>query len=181
MKSLSFLIVGMIYTSLVACIHQRPYRSSSQLERSYNPQAIDLSKWRSPLEGAISSNYGPRDGDGLFQSRRFHHGIDIRAKSGTKIRAVYSGRVIFSGWKKGFGRLVIVDHGELHSYYAHCQSLHVKRGDWVDKGQWLARVGSSGRSTGPHLHFEIRSEVSGKSFDPLAVFKASEPAAISSR
>jgi murein DD-endopeptidase MepM/ murein hydrolase activator NlpD len=175
MSDMRILVLLLISLHLGACAHSRS--SSGYARSSAKPKSvltIDASRWRSPLRGSISSHYGPRRGPGLFRGSRYHHGVDIRAKAGTKIRAASSGRVIFAGWRRGFGRLVIVDHGHLHTYYAHCQSIHVQRGDWVDRGQWLARVGSSGRSTGPHLHFEIRAKASGRSFDPIAILKLEE-------
>lgn len=167
-----FLLLTMI--NLSACSHRHAFQRSGRIGSTLSAGSsitIDVTKWRAPLQGPISSYYGPRRSSGLFRGGRYHHGIDIRAKAGTKIRAAASGRVIFAGWKRGFGRLVIVDHGRLHTYYAHSQSLNVRRGDWVDRGQWLARVGSSGRSTGPHLHFEIREESTGRTFDPIVIFK----------
>ena len=77
-----------------------------------------------------------------------------------------AGKVIFSGWKKGYGRLVVIDHGEgKHTIYAHTSSNKVKKGQFVQKGQKIAAVGSTGRSTGNHLHFEVR--LAGVAYNPL--------------
>lgn len=175
MSEMRIIFLLLISLHLGACVHSGS--SSRHVKAQASSSAvltIDGSQWRSPLRGSISSHYGPRSGAGLFPGSRYHHGVDIKAKAGTKIRAASSGRVIFAGWRRGFGRLVIVDHGPLHTYYAHCQSIHVRPGDWVDRGQWLARVGSSGRSTGPHLHFEIRAKASGRSFNPITILKLEE-------
>jgi murein DD-endopeptidase MepM/ murein hydrolase activator NlpD len=108
------------------------------------------SKGRLPVRGKISSLYGPRWG-------RQHEGIDIAAPTGTDVFASMDGKVSFSGWQGGYGNLIIIDHGKgLQSYYAHNSKLLVKRGQTVTKGTHIADVGSTGNSTGPHSHFEIR-------------------------
>ncbi len=103
-----------------------------------------------PLKtGTVSSAFGLRDG-------RPHQGIDVAARTGTPIYAFKPGTVVFSGWESGYGRSVVVDHGDgLQSRYAHCAKLLVQAGDTVSTGVPIARVGSTGHSTGPHLHFEI--------------------------
>jgi beta-lactamase regulating signal transducer with metallopeptidase domain len=100
-----------------------------------------------------------------------HYGIDIKAKLGTDVIATAGGKVVSAAWEdKGRGRLVIIDHGEgYQSWYAHLQDFNVKSGDIVIKGQTIGHVGSSGLSTGPHLHFEIR--VNGQHDDPLKYLK----------
>jgi len=116
--------------------------------------------FRWPLQGKLSSNYGWRRG-------RSHEGIDIAAPRGTKIRAAESGRVTHSGWLAGYGRVVILKHsGRYSSVYAHNRKNLVRKGAFVEKGQVVAEVGSSGRATGPHVHFEIRHDRRAK--DPLA-------------
>lgn len=104
-----------------------------------------------PLETTtITSRFGRRNG-------RPHQGIDLRGRPGTRIRAAESGKVIHSGWLGDYGKVVIIKHpGHYRTVYAHASKLHVKRGQFVDRGQRIAEVGSTGRSTGPHLHFEVR-------------------------
>ncbi len=98
----------------------------------------------------LTSRFGKRAG-------RPHEGIDLGAKSGTTIRAAESGKVIYSGWLGDYGKVVIVKHAGLYrSVYAHARQLHVAKGEFVEKGRPIAEVGTSGRSTGAHLHFEIR-------------------------
>lgn len=103
-----------------------------------------------PVRGRLSSRFGMRSG-------RPHEGIDIAARNGTAIYAAESGRVIFSGRMRGYGKVVILKHaGRYRSVYAHASRLLVKRGAFVERGQKIAEVGSTGRSSGPHVHFEIR-------------------------
>ena len=104
-----------------------------------------------PTSGVVTSRFGARWG-------RTHTGIDIGAPTGTPIKAAAGGTVIFSGWKGTLGKLVVVSHGNgVQTYYAHCSSLLVSSGQTVSAGQLIAKMGNTGRSTGPHLHFEIRS------------------------
>ncbi len=96
----------------------------------------------------------------------FHAGIDFAGKTGSEILAVADGLVILSESTNGYGRTVEIRHGNgLVTRYAHCKTLLVKAGDLVKKGQAIATLGSSGRSTGPHLHFEVLKE--GQAIDPL--------------
>ena len=109
-----------------------------------------------PCRGRISSGYGWRK-DPFTRRRSFHRGMDIAAPRGTAIYAARDGRVIFSGWHGGYGRMIKIKHTRGYStYYGHNSVNLVKRGQYVRQGQLIARVGSSGRSTGSHLHFEIR-------------------------
>ncbi len=103
-----------------------------------------------PVRGKMSSKFGARWG-------KNHEGIDIKAKTGTPIFAAESGRVVLSGRMRGYGKVVVVKHaGKYRTLYAHASRLVVKKGAFVERGQKIAEVGSTGRSTGPHLHFEIR-------------------------
>lgn len=109
-----------------------------------------------PANANISSGFGNRVHPILGYSR-FHAGVDFSASYGSTIRAADSGRVIFSGWYGGYGQAVIVDHGGgLSTLYAHASRLLVSEGQAVQQGQPIAAVGSTGLSTGPHLHFEVR-------------------------
>lgn len=111
-----------------------------------------------PVSGIVTSRYGYRWGS-------THTGIDIGAPSGTSIKVAAGGTVIFSGWKGSYGKMIVVSHGNgIQTYYAHCSSLLVSSGQTVSAGQVIAKVGSTGRSTGPHLHFEIR--VNGSTINP---------------
>jgi murein DD-endopeptidase MepM/ murein hydrolase activator NlpD len=109
---------------------------------------------------SISSHFGSRWG-------RMHRGIDLQAPHGVNIYAANGGRVVYAGWESGYGNLVIVDHGNgVRTKYAHCSKLTVAVGDVVEQGQRIAKVGSTGHSTGPHLHFEV--VVNGKTRNPIA-------------
>ena len=115
----------------------------------------------SPVDGVVSSGFGPRGGS-------VHKGVDIAAPRGTEVRAVQAGRVIFRGRRKGFGRLLIIDHGGgVESYYAHLSGYNVRKGNKVKRGQKIGRVGNSGRSKGYHLHFELRMD--GRPVNPAGV------------
>lgn len=112
-----------------------------------------------PANGPLTSGFGPRWG-------RLHAGIDIGAGFGTPIRSVASGTVVYSGWLGGYGNLVVVDHGNgLSTAYAHQQQIYATVGQRVAQGTTLGEVGSTGNSTGPHLHFEVR--INGSAVDPL--------------
>jgi len=112
-----------------------------------------------PVLGSVSSRFGPRWG-------HTHSGIDIAAAYETTIHAAAAGKVIFVGWYGQYGRCVILDHGGgLTTLYGHASSILVHTGDHVQRGDAIAEVGSSGNSTGPHLHFEVR--VAGEPRNPL--------------
>jgi murein DD-endopeptidase MepM/ murein hydrolase activator NlpD len=117
-----------------------------------------------PVAASITSRFGPRVHP-ILGYRRFHSGMDFGASYGSTIRAADSGRVIFSGWYGGYGNAVIIDHGGgLTTLYAHSSRLLVREGQTVQRGQSIAAVGSTGLSTGPHLHFEVRRN--GSPVDP---------------
>jgi murein DD-endopeptidase MepM/ murein hydrolase activator NlpD len=112
-----------------------------------------------PCDGVVVSGFGMRWG-------RMHEGIDIGCAYGTPNHAAASGTVIYAGWLGGYGNLVVVDHGNgLSTAYAHASSILVSVGQSVSQGQTVSLVGSTGHSTGPHLHFEVR--VNGVAVDPL--------------
>lgn len=117
-----------------------------------------------PSDAPTSSPFGWRIHP-ILGYRRFHAGLDFAASYGSTIRAADSGTVIFAGWYGGYGRAVIVSHGKgITTLYAHTSELYVSEGQSVQKGQAIASVGSTGLSTGPHLHFEVRNN--GTPVDP---------------
>lgn len=127
-----------------------------------------------PLETTTTSAYGWRK-DPLGQGRRFHAGVDLRAAYGTEVPAAAAGEVLFAGDQGGYGTTVVIRHGDgFETRYAHLSSMEVQLGDRVEAGQSVGRVGNSGRSTGPHLHFEVRRN--GQQVDPTEV-TAAHPAA----
>lgn len=122
-----------------------------------------------PLEGQITSRFGYRRL--RIGGSNFHTGLDIDGETGDPIYAATSGLVSFSGWNGGYGNLVIISSGDTEYYYAHASELVVSEGMVVEAGSVIALVGSTGRSTGSHLHFEIR--VDGQAIDPLVVLEQS--------
>jgi len=110
-----------------------------------------------PLDsGFYSSMYGDRVNPVFGENIEFHNGVDIATRTGTPIKVVRNGIVFFAGWREGFGHTVIVQHDDGYgTFYAHCSKLFVKQGQWVNQGDQIAAVGSTGRSTGSHLHFTV--------------------------
>ena len=122
-----------------------------------------------PVKGKILSFFGPYQ-DEKYGIVNFQSGIDIQAERGEPIRAVADGHTIFSNWFKGFGNMVIVDHGDhYYTVYAHLEEVFKVKGDRVEKGEVIATVGDSDSLMGPALHFEVRHH--GKPVDPLQWFK----------
>lgn len=128
-----------------------------------NAPTLSTGAFRWPTTGRITSPFGPRwDG--------FHFGVDIGAPTGTPITAADSGIVSFAGWNGGYGMMVRIEHGNGYAtLYAHASRILVTENEQVEKGQTIALVGNTGRSFGPHLHFEIISN--GRPLDPLRFFR----------
>ncbi len=121
-----------------------------------------------PTSGPVSSRFGMRK-DPIWGNMSFHNGIDISAPKGAPVYPISDGEVIFSGKREGYGSIVEVEHsGGYITRYAHNSENLVKRGDRVSSSEPIALVGDSGRSTGPHLHFEVMKE--GVNFDPIKLF-----------
>lgn len=122
-----------------------------------------------PIGGRITSPFGWRTHP-IFKSKTFHSGVDIAGPNLGSIRASNSGKVIYNGWYGGYGKVVILDHGTINgkpitTLYAHMSSISVKNGQYVNKGDILGYEGTTGYSTGPHVHFEVR--VNGKPNNPM--------------
>jgi murein DD-endopeptidase MepM/ murein hydrolase activator NlpD len=108
-----------------------------------------------PVNGQLTSPFGWRS-DPMNGGSRFHGGIDIAAASGLPIHATQDGTVVYSGYYGGYGNVVVLSHGNsLYTLYGHASQRLVSPGDTISRGQVIALVGSTGRSTGPHLHFEV--------------------------
>lgn len=109
-----------------------------------------------PINASVGSGFGMRIHP-ILHRRKMHTGVDFPAPTGTSIKAAGGGKVLKAGWMSGYGKTLLIDHGGgLATLYAHCSSLIVSEGDFVMEGQVIAKVGSTGFSTGPHLHFEVR-------------------------
>ncbi len=114
-----------------------------------------------PISGTITSRFGSRSSIRVSA----HTGLDISAPTGTAVKAAASGTVTFAGWKGSYGYMVAISHGNgIQTYYAHCSKLYVSAGQTVSQGQTISAVGSTGNSTGPHLHLEVR--VNGVAYNP---------------
>jgi murein DD-endopeptidase MepM/ murein hydrolase activator NlpD len=129
------------------------------------PQANQQMVW--PLRGPITSRFGYRQL--RINGSNFHSGLDIDGNVGDPIVSATAGVVTFSGWRGGYGNLVIVSSGNTDYYYAHASQLLVSVGQQVQPGQLIAKVGATGAATGPHLHFEVR--VDGNPIDPLPLLE----------
>lgn len=146
-------------------------QTSKELEaqiRNYQNQNrtnLGTGKYIWPVQGEITSYYGYRYHP-ILRKRKYHSGMDIAVAYGTPILAADSGVVVFAGWNSGYGKMLIIDHGsDVSTVYGHTSLIKVDQGQTVTKGQVIALVGSTGLSTGPHLHFEIRKN--GVTDDPL--------------
>lgn len=143
----------------------KPGGSHPHQEKTSNPENL-----LAPVQGRISSHYGYRN-DPFTGERKFHGGIDLAAPGGSRVHAALDGQVEFSGWAPGYGNLVVLKHpGGYTTLYGHNEENLVSVGEPVAANQVIARVGSTGRSTGPHTHFEVRFQ--GKAVDPLPYLTA---------
>ncbi len=124
--------------------------------------------WPTPGYSTITSPYGMRYHP-ILKTRKLHTGVDIGAPNGAKIVAADTGKVIYVGWQGGYGQTIIIDHGGVSTLYAHQSRFAVSSGETVVKGQVIGYVGSTGWSTGPHLHFEVR--INGNPTDPMGYIR----------
>ncbi|MFD5769852.1 peptidoglycan DD-metalloendopeptidase family protein [Streptomyces sp. NPDC127049] len=153
-------------------------RASRSAERAAAPAAAApaaaepaaSSGWVAPVSGGVSTPYRA---SGSMWSSGYHTGADFIASSGTTVRAVGAGTVVSAGWSGAYGNEVVIQHADgNYSQYAHLSSLAVSSGQSVSGGQQIGLSGSTGNSTGPHLHFEIRTSPSyGADIDPLAYLR----------
>ena len=125
--------------------------------------------WPAPSYTRISSPYGWRFHP-IYKTNKFHSGVDLAAPGGSNILAAENGKVISAGWNGGYGNCLVVDHGGgITTLYAHASKLVASKGEYVTKGQVIAKVGTTGNSTGNHLHFEVL--INGKTTDPMSYIK----------
>jgi murein DD-endopeptidase MepM/ murein hydrolase activator NlpD len=145
--------------------------SSNGLEQSFDAHVRHRAKGifdaALPVEdGVVTSKFGKRS-DPFHGKSRNHKGLDIAAPRGTPIQSIRPGTVVSAGDRGGYGNVVVLDHGDgTTSLYAHCDELKVAKGDKVGRGDVIATVGSTGRSTGPHLHLEVHRN--GAAVDPMS-------------
>ncbi|MBS4073090.1 M23 family metallopeptidase [Algoriphagus aquatilis] len=110
----------------------------------------------SPIEGRITSSFGIRSNPFFGEKRESHKGLDISARHGSPVRCTADGKVVFAGYKGDYGKLVIISHGgDYETLYGHLSEILVKEGQEVKANTFIGKVGSTGRSSGPHLHYEI--------------------------
>ncbi len=148
-------------------VHTEPVTQVVAVGTKPRPRTMATGTFQWPIYGRITSGYGTRY---IFGSYSFHSGIDISGSYGAPIAAADGGKVIYAGTGTGsywsYGKYVVIDHENgYQTIYAHCSSLNVSAGDRVYKGQTIARVGSTGRSTGNHCHFQVK--VNGTTVNPL--------------
>ena len=135
-------------------VPEKKYARKKRRTKAQRHAAAARRKLMWPVRGGVlTSHFGTRNG-------RNHHGIDIGARRGTPVRAAGSGTVKFSGWgPTGYGLMIIIKHPDnLTTVYAHNSRNLVQKGSKVKRGQMIARIGKTGRATGPHLHFEVRND-----------------------
>jgi len=151
----------------VASMQAASNRIAEELRNRESKTDYGGGKFGWPVRGKLTSGYGYRIHP-ISKKRKFHSGIDIAAPSGTPVHAAEAGEVIYAGWNSGgYGNLVMIDHGSnIVSCYAHNSSISVGVGKNVKRGDTIAKVGSTGYSTGPHCHFEVR--VKGSPQNPMA-------------
>jgi len=131
-----------------------PLVVNSSIQKLYAYKTVFLN----PIDssGFYTSMFGDRANPYFNSGMEFHNGVDIAIRNGSPIKAVRSGIVFFSGWRDGYGYTLVIQHDDGYStFYAHCSKLFVKEGDWVNQGEQVALVGSTGRSTGSHLHYTM--------------------------
>lgn len=128
------------------------------------PGSSSVSGFQWPVNGSVTSGFGYRVHP-IYGTRRLHQGLDLSGGSGTPIAAAKSGTVLSAGWRGGYGNAVVISHGDgVTTLYAHQSSMNVSSGSQVSRGDIIGWVGSTGASTGPHLHFEVR--INGSAVDP---------------
>lgn len=139
-------------------VAKQTLKAEVQIQRELQDHGVNGILLSTPITGQISSRFGSRWGS-------THTGLDIAGSVGTQVKACADGTVTFAGTQGGYGNLVIINHGNgVETYYAHCNSLAVTKGEQVSSGDTIATRGSTGNSTGPHLHLEVR--INGEAVNP---------------
>ena len=168
MKGYAFLVA--VFILVGACTAGRSYDSRDDIvvehdqlqentRNSHQGFIFSDEEYFWPAKGRVTSYFGPRWG-------RMHHGIDISNTKNSPIYSVAKGKVVFAGWKRGYGKTIVIKHNGFKTLYAHLNSLKVRTGFKVRKGQKIAAMGITGNARGTHLHFEWRTQ-KGQPLDPL--------------
>jgi murein DD-endopeptidase MepM/ murein hydrolase activator NlpD len=158
---------GRLVPSFLETLQDYDYlRSVTSLRRTYGRRSrppMQPSLW--PVEGMLQSRYGGRVDPFSGEGGTMHTGVDIKASTGTPVRAAADGVVVHAERFGGYGRLVVIDHGDrVSTYYAHLSRFNVRPGQEIRRGEYVGAVGSSGRATAPHLHYEVR--IGGTAVNP---------------
>ena len=135
----------------------RKFDSSTEERKGLNKPIVTYKGLLNmPVKGKIIRLFGPYKNK-RFNVINFRSGIDIAAEMGEPVRAVFSGKIVYASWFKGYGNMIIIDHGRnFHTVYAHVEDIFKAKGDTVETGEVIATVGDTGSITGPQLHFEVR-------------------------
>lgn len=158
------------YEMAEAQLQRESYEIQLQIQRATRsikgPIKGSTGRMMAPVMAPITSNFGYRTHP-VYRTSKFHSGTDFGARSGSPIRAADGGTVIYAGWRGGYGKVVIINHGNnITTLYAHMSGIAVGSGASVAQGQVIGYVGTTGLSTGPHLHFEVRDN--GRPVNPLS-------------
>ena len=136
-----------------AAVAEERRRLAAEQGRKYDGGVF---AWPAPSYTRISDDYGTRTHP-ILGIQQFHNGVDMAAPGGSPILAAYDGKVVAADYNSSMGNYIMIDHGDgLYTIYMHASALYVSKGTEVTKGQKIAAVGSTGRSTGNHLHFSVR-------------------------
>jgi murein DD-endopeptidase MepM/ murein hydrolase activator NlpD len=157
------LLLLAVAATLAGCVGPAPAASPSPARSAQLAETLSGFVWPLPLQDTrgLTSPFGDR-------GSRHHDGLDLRGRHGDPIHAVAPGRVIHSGWMRGYGETVVIEHGDgVTTLYAHASERWVRVGEMVARGQPIAAVGATGNASGPHLHFEVAWR--GARIDPVPV------------
>ena len=154
----------------IQLLSQRELIDSSMISIKKQVAYLDAIPSINPVNTRITARFGTRKNPFTNRGSEFHKGMDFAGDTGTPIKATADGVVIFAGWQSGYGKVIIISHGySITTLYGHNSKLLVEKGDKVKKAQVISKMGNTGRSTGSHLHYEVREN--GKIVDPSKYLK----------
>ncbi|HUV35652.1 MAG TPA: M23 family metallopeptidase [Patescibacteria group bacterium] len=177
-QSFSFVLLIALLSLVLRCTPSPKYRGNASSQQQQGDKRSSGSGVPAPdrelilsaplqnySESRITSGFGLRR-DPRYKTEEFHYGIDIKAGEGEHVFAAAAGTVVFAGRQRGFGKLIIIDHGgRVSTVYGHLSNCTVREGEPVERGDFIGTVGRTGNATGIHLHFEVRK--AGKALNPL--------------